>query len=69
MRRSLRLAALVVILALAFWIPTNAHADDPYCGDIQGTVCTQPGYFIVCYITYGDYAICTCDGGTHSWWC
>jgi hypothetical protein len=71
MKRSLRFAALVAILSLTAWLSTNAkaQADMPYCGDIQGTVCTSPGFYITCYNTYNDYSTCTCHGSTESWWC
>jgi hypothetical protein len=71
MQRSLRFAALVCLLTLTSWLSlrSDARADMPYCGDIQGTVCTMPGFYITCYNTYNDYSVCTCNGPTSSWWC
>jgi hypothetical protein len=68
----MRFAVLVAFLGLTSWlaVKTEARADDmPYCGDIQGTYCPQPGYITYCYITWGEYAVCTCSEVSHGWWC
>ena len=71
MKRSFRFVVLALLLSLTSWLSMHpkAHADMPYCGDIQGMFCTSPGLYITCFNTYNDYSICTCNETTLSWWC
>ena len=66
MRKSLRLALLLALTALASWIstPRPAHAL-PTCSSINGRACFTQS--IRCNGSGAGF--CICDSATHTWDC
>lgn len=74
MKKALRFAALVGILAVTSWLPADkAQAFPTPCEEFNGSNCypNPPGTRTRCYDRYGlmQKCVCTADGIWHYWAC
>lgn len=69
MKRSLRFAALVSLLALTSWLSASSPARALDCSSVDQNRCTNVGEITDCYWTIAqEQIVCQC-GSNHLWTC
>jgi hypothetical protein len=71
MRKLLRFAALVAVIAVTSWLSTGTKAQAYLdCDAINGKPCSTPCQYTDCYWTIAqEQIVCLCDCSSHTWTC